>query len=793
MDAKILQIILRAKDEASKTIESVTKSVEKSTTTMDRVSKTLKVTGATMVATGAAASVAIYKMGESGAKLYDLEKSFEALSKTAGVSMDTLLSDLKKATAGTIDNAALIENSVRATMLGIPIEKMSGLFAIARQQSIAMGEDLGFMLDSIVKGIGRASPMILDNLGITISLGEVYENAAKKLNKKVEALTKAEQQQALTNAVLEWGAKKEKELGGVVTSNADSYSRMSAAITNTKNELSKLYYDLMAPFVEKISALVTRLNEVDPQMLKFIASFTALSAVGFIVVGAIVAFIGFLPALAAGITLITSVSAGMVLLFGGIVVATLAVIAAFVAWKQNTMGFRDKVIAAFERVKSTIINTIETIKAKVKQWKEDFGSFIDDVVSGFKSFPSRVREQLNIWVEDAKSASKAWIEAMWNRTNEFIKSIPERIVEGYNRLMWAMIEYDIATISRWGTHLDKIGETLEAWFAMLPNKFAMWYANTTLAMITWYDETRTMIIDKLNSWGEAIEVWFVMLPDRIKMWLANTWVTMTTWFAEVRAGIDLKLAEWELSFQTWFDSLPEKFNTWFTNLETSITNWLTGFGERFATWWKSLGEKSPESLYDGWKSRELTMAGKIVAGIIAFIGVVLVTLVVGLIDVGIKGVEALFDAMKWAFDNGKTAIYNKVNEIIDTTKQIFVNLKEDVKNTISTMITDISNLLYSIKIPKFKVEFDTKNIGGFDVKVPSIKMYQFGGLVPNSGLAYLHAGEFVMSRGMLEGRRAMPPSVNNSYQQPISINIYGSDVNAGQLGYTLAWQLRNSR
>ena len=30
----------------------------------------------------------------------------------------------------------------------------------------ATGQDVGFMLDSLVKGIGRGSPMILDNLGL---------------------------------------------------------------------------------------------------------------------------------------------------------------------------------------------------------------------------------------------------------------------------------------------------------------------------------------------------------------------------------------------------------------------------------------------------------------------------------------------------------------------------------------------------------------------------------------------------------------------------------------------------
>jgi len=36
--------------------------------------------------------------------------------------------------------------------------------------SLATGQDLGFLLDSLVTGVGRVSPMILDNLGIQVAL-----------------------------------------------------------------------------------------------------------------------------------------------------------------------------------------------------------------------------------------------------------------------------------------------------------------------------------------------------------------------------------------------------------------------------------------------------------------------------------------------------------------------------------------------------------------------------------------------------------------------------------------------
>jgi len=69
--------------------------------------------------------------------------------------------------------------------------------------SAATGQDMGFMLDSLVKGVGRLSPMILDNLGIQVSLEEATANAAKTFGIQADALDKGQVQTGMMNVVLE--------------------------------------------------------------------------------------------------------------------------------------------------------------------------------------------------------------------------------------------------------------------------------------------------------------------------------------------------------------------------------------------------------------------------------------------------------------------------------------------------------------------------------------------------------------------------------------------------------------
>lgn len=73
--------------------------------------------------------------------------------------------------------------------------------------------------------------------------------------------------------------------------------------------------------------------------------------------------------------------------------------------------------------------------------------------------------------------------------------------------------------------------------------------------------------------------------------------------------------------------------------------------------------------------------------------------------------------------------------------------------------------------------------------------FQFGGFVPTTGLALLHAGEFVISKDMMAGRAPIPSAVQNTtFNQPISINAsIQAEPDWDALSYKLAWILRNSR
>lgn len=188
-----------------------------------------------------------FDMGKTAAQFQDASRIFKA----AGGELDLL----RKQVRGLVDDASLVKKANLARTMGIDSEAFGKLAEAAIAASKATGESVDFMLDSIVKGVARGSPMILDNLGITVSLSEANAAYAKELGKAADKLTKAEQSQAVLNATL-------KATGPIIDTAAkagadaaDAYSRFEAKVKNLATALGgvlKTSLDAIMPLLEGI-------------------------------------------------------------------------------------------------------------------------------------------------------------------------------------------------------------------------------------------------------------------------------------------------------------------------------------------------------------------------------------------------------------------------------------------------------------------------------------------------------------------------------------------------------------
>ena len=125
-----------------------------------------------------------------------------------------LLKNLRQETKGLIDDLTLMSASVKAENFGIPVEHLGKLLKFAQQRAQETGMSVDYLTESIVMGLGRKSPLILDNLGIsavrlrekTKETGDFMTAAIGIVNEELEkqgdlALTSADK---ATQASVKW-------------------------------------------------------------------------------------------------------------------------------------------------------------------------------------------------------------------------------------------------------------------------------------------------------------------------------------------------------------------------------------------------------------------------------------------------------------------------------------------------------------------------------------------------------------------------------------------------------------
>lgn len=240
--------------------------------------------------------VALGNMATNAAPLEGLQMQFDNLTQSMGINADAMMAQLKEGSAGMISSMDLMKqfNLAQALVSDEFAKNLPDAMELVSKASAATGQDMNYLMDSLVRGIGRVSPMILDNLGIQVSLTEAYEAYAESIGKSAEELTKQEQQEAVRIATMEKLTEKYGDMEDVSETSAAKLAQFQATMTDLKNEMgvaflpvltelaglfSQLAKDIMPVvtplvqmFAQAISGLLTTLEPILPIISTFIAN-----------------------------------------------------------------------------------------------------------------------------------------------------------------------------------------------------------------------------------------------------------------------------------------------------------------------------------------------------------------------------------------------------------------------------------------------------------------------------------------------------------------------------------------
>ena len=198
---------------------------------MEALGKVTLVTATAFGALRAAASV--LDLARVAAQAEAVETSFNNLTKGMGVNGQQLVDELQATSRGAIDQVTLLRVANRALLAGGAemAEQLPDILRAARAASLATGQDIQFVFDTLTKGIVKASPLLIDNAEVYIQVGASVDAYARSLGKATDELTFHERKMAISNAVMEQTVGLEQRLGIEATTSAEQIASLSAAVS----------------------------------------------------------------------------------------------------------------------------------------------------------------------------------------------------------------------------------------------------------------------------------------------------------------------------------------------------------------------------------------------------------------------------------------------------------------------------------------------------------------------------------------------------------------------------------
>jgi predicted nucleic acid-binding Zn-ribbon protein len=175
---------------------------------------------------------------ELASKMEGVEAAFNRLNDP------NLLDNLRKATAGTVDDLKLMQTAVKAENFRIPMDVLAKGLDFAQRRAQATGESVDYMVDSFVTGLGRESVKILDNLGISTI----------ELNAKTKELG------SMAEAVGQIMDEEFKKVGERVTTTSMKVDQQRASITNLKTEIGEKLLPVYSAFLDNTNKGLGKIN-----------------------------------------------------------------------------------------------------------------------------------------------------------------------------------------------------------------------------------------------------------------------------------------------------------------------------------------------------------------------------------------------------------------------------------------------------------------------------------------------------------------------------------------------------
>ena len=190
---------------------------------------------------------AAFNFLKTAGNLDTLQKGQNAYAASTGIAMRTLTNDIIAATDAQVAFQDAAQAGAIGVAAGLSTDQITKLGTAAKDASIILGRDVTDSFNRLVRGVTKAEPELLDELGIILRLNDATRAYADQLGISAEDLTQFQKTQAVTNDVLGQAQDKYSRIIDIVDPGVNKFNQLGKAFDDIVNKLRTLAVDIATP------------------------------------------------------------------------------------------------------------------------------------------------------------------------------------------------------------------------------------------------------------------------------------------------------------------------------------------------------------------------------------------------------------------------------------------------------------------------------------------------------------------------------------------------------------------
>ena len=171
----------------------------------------------------------------------------EALAANTGIAYKTMSNSIKEATGAQISYKDAASAAAIGSAAGLSSDQLTRLGKAAKDTSLVLGRDLTDSFNRLVRGVTKAEPELLDELGIVLRLEPATLKYANSIGKSVKELSAYERSQAVANEVLEQAERKFGDAAAGADTSGESIQRLKSSFDSMLETVQTFLIKGLAP------------------------------------------------------------------------------------------------------------------------------------------------------------------------------------------------------------------------------------------------------------------------------------------------------------------------------------------------------------------------------------------------------------------------------------------------------------------------------------------------------------------------------------------------------------------